>query len=186
MGVLSSYVCIRKTYAIQDIYLYDELTSAKHSWKNTNLTSNQSYSSNGMTVTGNSNGAILVLDETLPSTYSAEVTITALSPSSNNASKGGGVGLESTFIQPLTSSCYIMQIGSPNNWFETQPTFSVGDTLKLINDGSKVEYYKGTTKIGEIAIPSPNNHKGFGIRNLKIGNGTSDSITIKDLKIKSL
>ena len=168
------------TITIEDIYLYDSLRFNKHKWKNTNHTSNYTFSTNGMTVSTNSNGAVLSIDETLPSTYTVEVEVTGLTSTNQNTAKGGGIGIWNTYIQPMLSSSYIMNINN-GNWFEVQnKTYSVGDTLKLVFDGTKVEYYNGSTKIGE--INKSGTDTGFGIRNLASAS-VSTTITLKNLRI---
>ena len=172
---------VTETYAIQDIYLYDECTSAKHSWKNGSGSCSYSYSSNGMSITGTAtNGASLLLDETLPNHYSAEFTITGMQ--SNSTVKCSSFGLETVYIDPRSSNSILANV---TDWTTINNVINVNDTIKMEWNGTKVSFYQNGTKITEYNKNGSGVNNGLFFRNLT-GSGGWTGITIKDLKIRSL
>lgn len=169
-------IIFSEIFVISDIYLYDELTSAKHTWTKEG-NSNYSFSSNGLTYTGvGSGGRYLKLDETLPSTYSVELDITGLK--AYGALKGGTLTCENTFMQSTSSNILIATMNGAEQ--TVNQTYSSGDTIKIEYDGTNVKYYKNGTLLGT-ASKGSGNYVGFLLRNVG-----ATSITIKNLKIKAL
>ena len=167
---------VSESFVIQDIYLYDELTSEKHTWSKLGTNCSYSFSSNGLYVKGTSGGTYLKLDETLPSTYSIETEITGLE--SSGALKGGTFTCENTFMQSTSSNILIATMNGAEQ--TVNQTYSVGDTIKIEYDGTNVKYYKNNSLLGSTGKGS-GTYTGFLIRNV-----VTSGITIKNLKIRSL
>lgn len=168
---------LTKRYDITDIYLYDELTSEKHTWSKLGTNCSYSFSSNGLYIKGTSRGTYLKLDETYPSNYSVEMEITKLE--STSSLKGGTFTCENTFMQSSNSNTIL--IATMNGAEQTiSNTYSIGDTIKIEFDGTNVKYYKNDSLLGT-ASKGSGTYTGFSIRNV----GTT-GITIKDLKIREL
>lgn len=168
---------VTESFVVQDLYLYDECTSEKHTWSKLGTNCSYSFSSNGLYVKGTSGGTYLKLDETLPSTYSVEAEVTLLETGASL--KGGTFTCENTFIQASNSNTIL--IATMNGAEQTiSNTYSVGDTIKIEYDGTNVKYYKNGSLLGSTGKGS-GDYTGFLIRNV-----WASGITIKNLKIRSL
>ena len=168
------FVFLQETYEIEDCLVYDPLTTNNNLFSGSGLSA--SYSSNGLSVTGNTNADSFYLYQgTLPSTFSIEykfVDITFESGTNRYSTevyvKGVGLGKNNTNGLFTTSTGGLSWVSG---------SLTSGDIIKVEYNGSNVKFYINNTLITTLSTSSGNT--GFKTYNAR-------NIQVKDMKIKAL
>ena len=168
---------VSKTYSITDIYLYDELTSAKHTWTKIDNNTTYSFTENGLVTQGSSGGCYLKLDETLPTNCSIEFTIKGFQSTSTGTN--GGFGIDNSWIEPHTTNLQFAYIGGSST--TVSQVLTTNDVVKIIRQGTTYNYYVNDelkyTKNGK----ATGKYEYFFVRNV-----ANSGVTFKDLKVREL
>lgn len=171
-------IFLQETYELEDLYLYDTLTSDKGYWVFATGVST-TFTDNGLRISANTDGERKSqLNITYPSNYCVECEIVALDRTSDGYITElcvEGVGLNSD-----SSNKYIFQL---DRWVETVSQYNgalnTGDIIRFEYIGGTVSVYQNNTLIG---VKSRNsNFNGFIINQYN-----RRGITFKNLKIKQL
>ena len=169
---------LQETYELEDCFLSDDLTSAKHTWTKIDNNTTFSFTENGLVTQGSTGGCYLKLDETYPTTaYSVEFDIVDFIGS--NELKGGSFVVENVFIQSTNSDSLMAVLGDTTT-LSYNGVMNVNDHMKIIYDGSTVSFYVNDVLFGTLNKGTAQ-YTGFEIRNVR-----TSGVTIKNLKIKSL
>ena len=168
---------VSKTYSITDIYLYDELTSAKHTWTKIDNNTTYSFTENGLVTQGSTGGCYLKLDETLPTDCSIEFTIKGFQSTGNGLN--GGFGIDNSWIEPHTTNLQFAYMGGSITTISQ--VLTANDVVKIIRQGTTYTYYVNDelkyTKNGK----ATGKYEYFFVRNV-----ANSGVTFKDLKIREL
>lgn len=170
-------ILVSKRYEIQDIYLYDELISEKHTWTKIDNNTTYSFTENGLVTQGSSGGCYLKLDETLPTDCSIEFTIKGLQSISTGVT--GGFGIDNSWIEPHTTNTQFSYVGGSST--TVSQVLTTNDVVKIIRQGTTYTYYVNDelkyTKNGK----ATGKYEYFFVRNI-----ANSGVTFKDLKIREL
>ena len=172
--------------SIENCYKFHDLTSSTGlTWTQLEGTINQSYSSNGVAITGSGNACYAWLSNSFYPTgdYSVEFKITGMNSLSSPYRKCARIGIMNTFTESDATDSYISGYGSGTTWTTlTGVIWNVNDIMRCEYDSAnnKVKYYQNDTYVGELACG------GGSANGLMVGTMSTTGITIKDLKIKPL
>ena len=176
---------VSKIFVIQDIYLYDELTSAKHTWIETSGDTVWSFTNNGLDTKGTSGGCLLKLDETLPSApYSIELDVTGVTGMQTTYQGRtytiyGGIATRYTIFEPDNQRTNYYSSSTTN--YNSNVLLHTNDKIKAIVESNKVTYYINDVLVGTVNNASQLYNGELFIRNI----GTS-GIVLKNLKVREL
>lgn len=179
---------VSETYSIEDCFYYDSQTVDKSRYTVTSGTANISYSSNGVTITGNSSSTCIITNNalTLPSEYKATFEITACNgDAGSNGTEYGGVVFDDWFTDWRSTNTSTTYKYSTTSQISTGLSkIQAGSIVKIVRENNSMKLY-----VDDVLQCTDNNinHTGyFRHRSYKRSGSNGRSLTIKDLKIKPL
>lgn len=169
---------LESTCTIRDVFYYNSLTADKNSYS-THSKVTVTYSSDGMKILGTGGDAYIQnTDITLPTNYSAEMTITGMSSPTGYVTD---ICFEDLFFQSGENGMARRISASTSNIASNYGRFAVGDVIKVVRDGNAKTiklYYNDVLKC------TFNNINTTGKQQFKTYNGRYT--TVKDLIIEQL
>ena len=170
---------LTKTYAVEDCYFYNSLTSDNSLFTLVQGTASLEYSNTGLKYTGTATtDCIHQLNAELPNgEYTVECDVTAL-PSSGYST---GIGTEDAQILKGNTGLYARYISKSGDFFNNK-SYTIPFHLKIEVTGSTsktIKYYKDDVLMGTGSNVTQN-------KQLRLRSYSGRYIKIKDLKIKPL
>ena len=178
---------LTSTLAIVDCIYYDSQTSDKSRYTVTSGGATITYGTNGVTIVGTQATDCLVRNTalTLPTSYSATLTLTALDGDTSGAvTYYGGLCFDNILLDFASNKIDIYLLASLQKVTTVNQGVNVGDVLKIeMNDGDMDIYINGEVK----AALSEVDHTGvYQHRSYKRSGYTGRTIGVKNLTIKPI
>lgn len=178
---------LTKTYELEDCVFYDSQTVDKQRYTVTSGGANITYSNDGVTISGTQATTCLVKNTalTLPTNYTAEVTITGFDGDVDgyHRTNYGGVCFDDCLLDFNSSNLNFYRFSTTTSLQQVSYSLQQGDVLKF-------EMNNGTMKISVNDVlkstQSISNTGYYYNRTYKASGKTARSLTTKDLKVKPL
>ena len=176
---------LSSTLAIEDCIYYDTQTTDKSRYSVTSGGATITYGTNGVTIVGTQASDCLVRNTalTLPTSYSATLTLTALDgDTSSGVTYYGGLCFDNILLDFASNKIDIYLLASLSRLTTINEGVAVGDVLKIDMDNGDMDIYLNDVLISAL---SEVDHTGiYQHRSYKRSGSTGRTIGVKNLNIK--